>query len=108
MIDDKLSVSELMTTSLIALPPVVPVRRLVDTLRMCNHQVGACPPAQPPACLPECCVPQCRLPACLQWLAKKQPADRAEAAGVHVGWSWLLNCLLRPLPTRTARCRPFQ
>ncbi|EFN52659.1 hypothetical protein CHLNCDRAFT_138594 [Chlorella variabilis] len=28
MIDDKLSVSELMTTSLIALPPVVPVRRL--------------------------------------------------------------------------------
>lgn len=29
-----------MTTSLIALPPVVPVRRLVDTLRMCNHQVG--------------------------------------------------------------------
>lgn len=41
MIDDKLTVSELMTTSLIALPPVVPVRRLVDTLRMCSHQVGA-------------------------------------------------------------------
>jgi hypothetical protein len=39
MIDDKLSASELMTTSLIALPPVVPVRRLIDTLRMCNHQV---------------------------------------------------------------------
>lgn len=38
MVDDKLSVSELMTTSLIALPPVVPVRRLVDTLRMCAHQ----------------------------------------------------------------------
>ncbi|KAL4855536.1 Chloride channel protein A [Chlorella vulgaris] len=38
MIDDKLSASELMTTSLIALPPVVPVRRLIDTLRMCNHQ----------------------------------------------------------------------
>lgn len=38
MIDDKLTVSELMTTSLIALPPVVPVRRLVDTLRMCSHQ----------------------------------------------------------------------
>ena len=40
MVDDKLTVSELMTTSLIALPPVVPVRRLVDTLRMCSHQVG--------------------------------------------------------------------
>lgn len=40
MVDDKLTVSELMTTSMIALPPVVPVRRLVDTLRMCNHQVG--------------------------------------------------------------------
>ena len=52
MIDDKLSVSELMTTSLIALPPVVPVRRLVDTLRMCNHQVGTCLPARPPAFLP--------------------------------------------------------
>lgn len=39
MVDDKLTVSELMTTSMIALPPVVPVRRLVDTLRMCNHQV---------------------------------------------------------------------
>jgi hypothetical protein len=38
MIDDKLSVSELMTTSLLALPPVVPVRRLVDALRMCSHQ----------------------------------------------------------------------
>ena len=38
MVDDKLSVSELMTTSLIALPPVVPVRRLVDALRMCAHQ----------------------------------------------------------------------
>lgn len=38
MVDDKLTVSELMTTSMIALPPVVPVRRLVDTLRMCNHQ----------------------------------------------------------------------
>lgn len=38
MVNDKLAVSELMTTSLIALPPVVPVRRLVDTLRMCSHQ----------------------------------------------------------------------
>ena len=38
MVDDKLSVSELMTTSLIALPPVVPVRRVVDVLRMCAHQ----------------------------------------------------------------------
>ena len=41
MVDDKLTVSELMTTSMIALPPVVPVRRLVNTLRMCNHQVAA-------------------------------------------------------------------
>ena len=38
LVDDKLSVSELMTTSLIALPPVVPVRRVVDVLRMCAHQ----------------------------------------------------------------------
>ena len=33
-------VSELMTMSVAAIPPVVLVRELVDTLRNCNHQVS--------------------------------------------------------------------
>lgn len=35
-------VSELMTMAVTAVPPVVPVRQLVDTLRKCNHQVCPC------------------------------------------------------------------
>ena len=32
-------VSELMTVAVVALPPIVKVRDLVDTLRSCTHQV---------------------------------------------------------------------
>ncbi|KAK9816592.1 hypothetical protein WJX72_002361 [[Myrmecia] bisecta] len=38
MIADKLTVSELMTMAVVALPPVVKVRQLVETLRCCSHQ----------------------------------------------------------------------
>eukprot|EP00884_Botryococcus_braunii_P006609 jgi/Botrbrau1/1594/Bobra.0185s0013.2 len=41
MIADKLSVAELMSMAVVALPPVVLVRQLVETLRCCNH--GAFP-----------------------------------------------------------------
>ena len=34
-----MQVSELMTVAVVALPPVVRVRDLVDTLRSCTHQV---------------------------------------------------------------------
>ena len=39
MIADKLTTAELMTTAVVALPPVVRVRELVDTLRGTQHQV---------------------------------------------------------------------
>ncbi|KAK9790124.1 hypothetical protein WJX73_008199 [Symbiochloris irregularis] len=38
MIADKLTVSELMSMAIVALPPVVRVRQLVETLRCCGHQ----------------------------------------------------------------------
>ncbi|DBB10920.1 TPA: hypothetical protein ACH3X3_007381 [Trebouxia sp. C0006] len=38
MIADKLTVSELMTMAVVALPPVVKVAQVVDTLRGCTHQ----------------------------------------------------------------------
>ena len=38
MVNDKLAVAELAATALVALPPVVPLRELVDTLRACRHQ----------------------------------------------------------------------
>lgn len=38
MIDDKLTVAELASTSIVALPPVVRLRDLIDTLRSCSHQ----------------------------------------------------------------------
>ncbi len=34
-----MQVSELMTVAVVALPPIVRVRDLVDTLRSCTHQV---------------------------------------------------------------------
>jgi CBS domain-containing protein len=37
MVADKLNVRELMTTSLVALPPIVPVSVLVDTLQKHRH-----------------------------------------------------------------------
>lgn len=39
MIADKLSVAELMTEGVTALPPLLPVAHLIDVLRSCNHQV---------------------------------------------------------------------
>ncbi len=38
MVNDKLSVSELATTALVALPPVVPLAELAETLRACRFQ----------------------------------------------------------------------
>lgn len=38
MVAGKVSVNELMTTQLVALPPVVHLRELVDTLRKVRHQ----------------------------------------------------------------------
>lgn len=38
MVNDKLTASELATTALVALPPLVPIREVVDTLRSCRHQ----------------------------------------------------------------------
>ncbi|KAK9808763.1 hypothetical protein WJX72_003174 [[Myrmecia] bisecta] len=38
MVADKLTVSELATTQLVAVPPVMPVRELVETLQRCGHQ----------------------------------------------------------------------
>ncbi|KAK9901698.1 hypothetical protein WJX75_008976 [Coccomyxa subellipsoidea] len=38
MIADKLAVSELMSMAVVALPPVVKVRQVVETLRCCSHQ----------------------------------------------------------------------
>ena len=38
MVNDKLTVSELATTALVALPPVVPLAELADTLRACRYQ----------------------------------------------------------------------
>lgn len=40
MIADKLSVAELMTEGVTALPPLVPVAHLIEVLRSCNHQVS--------------------------------------------------------------------
>ena len=37
MVADKLTAGELMCTSLVALPPVVPLRQLTATLRGCRH-----------------------------------------------------------------------
>ena len=37
MVADKLTVGQLMTTQLLALPPIVPVRQLVSTLRSAAH-----------------------------------------------------------------------
>jgi hypothetical protein len=37
MVADKLTAGELMCTSLVALPPVVPLRQLCATLRGCRH-----------------------------------------------------------------------
>ena len=37
MVADKLTVGQLMTTSLLALPPLVPVHQLVATLRSAAH-----------------------------------------------------------------------
>ena len=47
MVADKLTVGELMCTSLVALPPVVPLRQLVATLRGCRHT--SFPVAEDPA-----------------------------------------------------------
>ncbi|CAK0770655.1 hypothetical protein CVIRNUC_003789 [Coccomyxa viridis] len=38
MIADKLAVSELMSMAVVALPPIVKVRQVVETLRCCSHQ----------------------------------------------------------------------
>lgn len=38
MVNDKLTVAELAATALVALPPLVPLRELADTLRACRHQ----------------------------------------------------------------------
>ena len=38
MVNDKLAVAELAATALVALPPLVPLRELADTLRACRHQ----------------------------------------------------------------------
>ncbi len=38
MVNDKLTVSELASTALMALPPVVPLAELADTLRACRYQ----------------------------------------------------------------------
>ena len=38
MANDKLSMSELATTALVALPPVVPLAELAETLRSCRFQ----------------------------------------------------------------------
>jgi hypothetical protein len=37
MVADKLTAGELMCTSLVALPPVVPLQQLMATLRGCRH-----------------------------------------------------------------------
>ncbi len=37
MVNDKLTVSEVATTALVALPPIVPLRQLAETLRSCRH-----------------------------------------------------------------------
>ena len=37
MVADKLTVGQLMTTNLLALPPLVPVRQLISTLRAASH-----------------------------------------------------------------------
>jgi len=38
MVNDKLTVSELATTALVALPPVVPIAELAEALRSCRYQ----------------------------------------------------------------------
>ena len=43
MIADKLSVAELMTAGVTALPPLLPVAHLLEVLRSCSHQVGPAP-----------------------------------------------------------------
>ncbi len=43
MIADKLSVAELMTVGVTALPPLLPVAQLLEVLRSCSHQVGSAP-----------------------------------------------------------------
>ena len=39
MVNDKLAVAELAATALVALPPLVPLRELADTLRACRLPV---------------------------------------------------------------------
>ena len=38
MVNDKLTVSELATTALVALPPVTPIAELAEALRSCRYQ----------------------------------------------------------------------
>eukprot|EP00891_Asterochloris_glomerata_P005649 jgi/Astpho2/5649/gw1.00079.232.1_t len=44
MIADKLTVSELMTMAVVAMPPIVKMKQLVETLRCCSHQAFAVTP----------------------------------------------------------------
>ena len=37
MVNDKLTVSELASTALVALPPIVQLRQLAEILRSCRH-----------------------------------------------------------------------
>lgn len=37
MVNDKLTVSEVATTALVALPPIILIRQLVEVLRSCRH-----------------------------------------------------------------------
>ncbi len=37
MVNDKLTVSELASTALVALPPIVLIRQLAETMRSCRH-----------------------------------------------------------------------
>lgn len=37
MVNDKLTVSEVATTALVALPPIVLIRQLAEVMRSCRH-----------------------------------------------------------------------
>ena len=51
MVADKLTAGELMSTALVALPPLVPVETLVKTLATCRH--AAFPVTEDPAAAAE-------------------------------------------------------
>ena len=77
MANDKLSVSELATTALVALPPVVPLAELAETLRSCRFQTF---PISPDVNAALCSGKKAAKPLCVVCSTRAHNSKNAEAA----------------------------